>query len=163
MIFSFFQLWRLIFLEPLGVQRHIVPHLKALIFSSLEPEGQRAWPPNKATTPLEMKTIKFHSSGRGGFVWGPRPLSFWLRGTEYQGFHMRYHLPWNSDWLIIYRPKRQTENLPMPFYMSASVHIVHVGQKMTNFQKLWYRKVENFRGQSSQLRRCLTAKLCNLG
>ena len=34
---------------------------------------------------------------------------------------MRYHLLWNSDWLIIYRPKRQTENLPMPFYMSASV------------------------------------------
>ena len=26
-----FQLWRLVFLEPLGVQRHIVPHFKGLI------------------------------------------------------------------------------------------------------------------------------------
>ena len=35
--------------------------------------------------------------------------------------------------------------------------------KMTNFQKLWYRKLKNFRGQSRLLRRHLTAKLCNLG
>ena len=34
--------------------------------------------------------------------------------------------------------------------------------KMTNFQKSWYRKLENFRGQSRLLRRHLTAKLCNL-
>ena len=49
------------------------------------------------------------------------------------------------------------------FQLSFDIHIVHVGQKMTNFQKLWYRKAENFRGQSSQLRCRLTAKLCNLG
>ena len=35
--------------------------------------------------------------------------------------------------------------------------------KMTNFQKLWYRKLENFRGQTRLLRRHLTSKLCNLG
>ena len=35
--------------------------------------------------------------------------------------------------------------------------------KMTNFQKLWYRKLENFCGQSRLLRRHLTTKLCNLG
>ena len=35
--------------------------------------------------------------------------------------------------------------------------------KITNFQKLWYRKLKNFRGQSRLLRRHLTAKLCNLG
>ena len=34
--------------------------------------------------------------------------------------------------------------------------------KMTNFQKLWYRKLENFRSQSRLLQRHLTAKLCNL-
>ena len=34
--------------------------------------------------------------------------------------------------------------------------------KMTNFQKLWYRKLENFRGQSRLLWRHLTTKLCNL-
>ena len=34
--------------------------------------------------------------------------------------------------------------------------------KMTNFQKLWYRKLENFRGQSRLLRHHLTAKLFNL-
>ena len=34
--------------------------------------------------------------------------------------------------------------------------------KMTIFQKSWYRKLENFRGQSRLLRRHLTAKLCNL-
>ena len=30
----------------------MIPHMKALIFSSLEPEGQRARPPNKAATAL---------------------------------------------------------------------------------------------------------------
>ena len=34
--------------------------------------------------------------------------------------------------------------------------------KMTNFQKSWYRKLENFRGQSRLLRRHLTTKLSNL-
>ena len=34
--------------------------------------------------------------------------------------------------------------------------------KIMIFQKLWYRKLENFRGQSRLLRRHLTAKLCNL-
>ena len=42
---------------------------------------------------------------------------------------MRYHNHPNSDWLISHRPKRQTEKLPMPFYMSTSavytsVHII---------------------------------------
>ena len=35
--------------------------------------------------------------------------------------------------------------------------------KITNFQKLWYRKLENFHRQSRPLRRHLAAKLCNLG
>ena len=34
--------------------------------------------------------------------------------------------------------------------------------KMTNFQKLWYRKLENFPGQIRLLRRHVAAKLCNL-
>ena len=49
------------------------------------------------------------------------------------------------------------------FQLSFDIHIVHVGQKMTNFQKLWYRKLENFRVQSRLLRRHLKTKLCNLG
>ena len=81
--------------------------------------------PNQSQHAPLSETIEFHSSGRGGLVWGPRPLSFWLQGAEYQGFHMRYHLLWNSEWLIIYRPKRQPENLPMPFYMSTSVCSLH--------------------------------------
>ncbi len=43
------------------------------------------------------------------------------------------------------------------------VHIVYVGQKMTNFQKLWYLKLENFCCQSRLLRCHFTAKLYNLG
>ena len=35
--------------------------------------------------------------------------------------------------------------------------------KMTNFQKLYYRKLKNFRGQSRLLQRQLTAKPYNLG
>ena len=35
--------------------------------------------------------------------------------------------------------------------------------KMTNFQKLYYRKLKNFRGQSRLLQRRLTAKPYNLG
>ena len=38
--FSFFQLWRLIFLEPLGVQRCYVPHFEGLINGKGEPEAQ---------------------------------------------------------------------------------------------------------------------------
>ena len=39
-----------------------------------------------------LKKQCFWKSGRGGFVWWPGLLSFWLQGTEYQGFKMRYHL-----------------------------------------------------------------------
>ena len=35
-----FQISRLIFLEPLGVHRHYVPHLKGLISGNLEPRAQ---------------------------------------------------------------------------------------------------------------------------
>merc|ERR1711981_920466 len=37
--------------QPLRVPKQMIPHMKALIFSSFEPEGQRAWPPNKAAMP----------------------------------------------------------------------------------------------------------------
>ena len=40
---------------------------------------------------------------------------------------MRYHNHPNSDWLISHRPKRQTEKLPMPFYMSTSVFVARRG------------------------------------
>ena len=49
------------------------------------------------------------------------------------------------------------------FQLSFDMHIVHVGQKLTNFQKLYYRKLENFHSQSRLLRRHLTTKVCNLG
>ena len=38
--------------EPLGLGRRLVPHFKALIFSSLELQGQRARPRNRASMPL---------------------------------------------------------------------------------------------------------------
>ena len=39
--FSIVQLWQLIFLEPLRVQRRYVPHFKGLISGNLEPTAQR--------------------------------------------------------------------------------------------------------------------------
>ena len=39
--FSFFQLWRLAILEPVGVQRPNVPHFKGLIMLYLDFEAQR--------------------------------------------------------------------------------------------------------------------------
>ena len=83
----------------------------------------------------------FIQMGVAALFGGPRPLSFWLRGTEYQGFHMRYHLLSNSDWLIIYRPKRQTENLPMPFYMSASVTFIFFNCKYVPVYLKEYKKL----------------------
>ena len=41
--FSIVQIWRLVFLEPMGVQRLTVPHLKGLIKLYLEPLRWRAW------------------------------------------------------------------------------------------------------------------------
>ena len=38
--FSIIQLWRLVFLEPVGVQRHYVAHLKALINAKVDLEAQ---------------------------------------------------------------------------------------------------------------------------
>ena len=38
--FSFFQLWMLVFLEPLEVQRHNVPDFKGLINGNLDFEAQ---------------------------------------------------------------------------------------------------------------------------
>ena len=39
----FFQLWRLVFLEPPGVLRHIVPHFKGLISADWNLKSSRAW------------------------------------------------------------------------------------------------------------------------
>ena len=36
----FFQLWQLVFLEPLGVREHNVPHFKGLLISDLNPRAQ---------------------------------------------------------------------------------------------------------------------------
>ena len=38
--FFVFQIWRPIFLEPLGVQRHTVPHFKGLIELNLDLQAQ---------------------------------------------------------------------------------------------------------------------------
>ena len=38
--FSFFQLWRLAILKPIGVHRHNVPHFKGLILLNLDFEAQ---------------------------------------------------------------------------------------------------------------------------
>ena len=40
--FSFFQLWRLAILEPVGVQRRNVPHFKGLILLELDSRSSRA-------------------------------------------------------------------------------------------------------------------------
>ena len=80
----------------------MISHFKALIFSSLELQGQRARPPNKASTPIWMKMVEFHSRGRGGFVWMPSPLSLELQGTEYQGFKMRYNTLFLLKWFSKY-------------------------------------------------------------
>ena len=39
-VFSIVQIWRLVFLEPLGVQRRYVPDFKGLIYVKVEPEAQ---------------------------------------------------------------------------------------------------------------------------
>ena len=40
LFFSCFQIWRVVFLEPLGVKRCYVPHFKGLISGNLEPTAQ---------------------------------------------------------------------------------------------------------------------------
>ena len=37
---KFVQLWQLLFLEPLGVQRRYVPHFKGMIYGKMEQEAQ---------------------------------------------------------------------------------------------------------------------------
>ena len=39
-VFSIVQIWRLVFLEPLGVQRRHVPHFKGLIYAKVDLEAQ---------------------------------------------------------------------------------------------------------------------------
>ena len=39
-MFSIVQLWRLVFLEPLEVQRRHVPHFKGLIYAKVDLEAQ---------------------------------------------------------------------------------------------------------------------------
>ena len=41
--FSIVQLWRLVFLEPVGVQRHTVPHFKGLINVDWKSSSSRSW------------------------------------------------------------------------------------------------------------------------
>ena len=59
--------------ERLELGRKLVPHFKALIFSSLELQGQRPMPPNRGDRPLEAKLDRFQFKGHGGSVWRPSP------------------------------------------------------------------------------------------
>ena len=73
---------------------------------------------------------------------------------------------WKINFLQIFQNKLYFFYVKFAFRMfSAFIWYTYCPcrSKMTNFQKLWYRKLENFRGQSRLLRRRLTTKLCNLG
>ena len=96
--FSYFQLWRLVTPEPLGVGKRNIPRWKAPTFSSLELQGQWAWLRYKAATPTLLKLELFHSSGCGSLVMKPRPLSLELQRTEGWGFLTRYITFLNSQW-----------------------------------------------------------------
>ena len=73
-------------------------------------------PQTKPPRPLQWSWNFFHLKGHGSFVWRPRPLSFWLQGTEYQGFQMRYIMSLNSQWFQKYEPpklkKRKNHRFP---------------------------------------------------
>ena len=42
-LFTYFQLWWLVFLEPPGVQRHVVPHFNGLISADWNLKSSRVW------------------------------------------------------------------------------------------------------------------------
>ena len=55
------------------LEKSVLISIEALISGYFEPEKLRDRPPNKAATPLLVKTIEFHSRGHFGFVWGSSP------------------------------------------------------------------------------------------
>ena len=86
-----------------------------------------------------------------------KSLMFQIK-AHIQGFQMRYQSFFNSKVLT-------EQQLIFRFYAiwCSICFFHHCRTKMTNFQKLQHRKLENFRGQSRLLRRQLMTKLCNLG
>ena len=55
------------------LEKSVLISIEALISGYFEPEKLRDRPPNKAATPLLVKTIEFHSRGHSGFVWRSSP------------------------------------------------------------------------------------------
>ena len=55
------------------LEKNVLISIEALISGYFEPEKLRDRPPNKAATPLLVKTIEFHSRGHAGFVWRSSP------------------------------------------------------------------------------------------
>ena len=62
-----------------------------------------------------LKKQCFWKSERGGFVWWPGLLSFWLQGSEYQGFKMKYHLYMYHKWFGLYEPPKLKNRKKRPF------------------------------------------------
>ena len=65
----------------LKIQKHYIPHLKALISSSLEPEGQVI--PYDSQNPLIETQTFFTQRGVADLFGGPRPLSLGLQKAAY--------------------------------------------------------------------------------
>ena len=55
------------------LEKSVLISIEALICGYFEPKKLRDRPPNKAATPLLVKTIEFHSRGHFGFVWRSSP------------------------------------------------------------------------------------------
>ena len=63
--FSYFQLWRLVIPEPLGVQTHNVPHFKGLISGNLDFEAQGRDSTFTFLHTLLKKAILLHKRAKG--------------------------------------------------------------------------------------------------
>ena len=66
--FSIVQLWRLVFLEPLGVQRRNVPHFKGLINAKVDLEAQGRDSTFTFCHAQLKKAILHHTRASGRFV-----------------------------------------------------------------------------------------------
>ena len=62
-----FQIWRLVFLEPLGVQRRYVAHFKVLIRGNLNFEGQKRDSTFTFLHTLLKTAILLHKMAKGGY------------------------------------------------------------------------------------------------
>ena len=124
--FSFFQLWRLVVLEPPGVQEHNIPHFKGLINADWKSLSSRAW--RKYYYPLHpLEKGHFTPKTAKGVIFiflNCSWILFWYLSPRFCAELLKIEIFWYSESIFLFKNQ---------FNFSENDFLVRISNQENNF------------------------------